>query len=262
MTIASKKWRLQPVVEIVILRQTIQPGDTFGRLTVKQIAPKRNQKGATYWACSCLCGGEKFATSGDLRRGFVKSCGCLHHEAVVANGKANLQDLTGERFGQLVVVRQVDSPNKAALMYECKCDCGNTKNCYASNLRRGGNKSCGCLKAAHKNLSNTSSAIVNSAVNIPNLEQVASLRNACVLGQEFREARSNASIFTLKEARRGMKGKTRIAWTEQRIRMLENYILDPKTAYSNRTKNRSCGASSLFLPDSPSIFTEKRYKIF
>ncbi len=222
------------MIEIAITRRTIQPGDLFGRLTVQQVSVRRDTKGHTFWDCFCECGGEKSATSNDLRRGFVKSCGCLHREVSSARGKANRQDLVGKRFGKLTVTRQIESPNKAALMFECKCDCGNTKECYASNLRRGGNKSCGCLKAASKKLGENFSAIVDSSIDAPNLEQVKILRKACVLSQEFRHARSEASIFTLRKARQGMKGKTRIAWTEQRIKMLEAYFSNPKTAYSNK----------------------------
>ena len=60
-----------------------------------------------------------------------------------------LIDLTGKRFGRLVVVRRVSDhikPNgKKLVMWECKCDCGNVKEILGSNLTRGLTKSCGCL---------------------------------------------------------------------------------------------------------------------
>jgi hypothetical protein len=54
-------------------------GRTFGRLTV-QTAAGRNQRKEALWACSCSCGGTKQATTDDLVRARVRSCGCLADE--------------------------------------------------------------------------------------------------------------------------------------------------------------------------------------
>jgi len=69
-------------------------------------------------------------------------------------------DLTGQRFGRLVVVKEGE-PNKwGQRRWFCKCDCGNEKTIEQSNLRRGLSKSCGCLarertsKANKKNITN------------------------------------------------------------------------------------------------------------
>lgn len=53
-------------------------GQTFGRLTVIGSAGKRGK--SVLWRCSCLCGGEKLAIAWRLRKGMVKSCGCLIRE--------------------------------------------------------------------------------------------------------------------------------------------------------------------------------------
>lgn len=58
-----------------------------------------------------------------------------------------LIDLTGQRFGRLVVNRRAH-----ALMYgkfvawECECDCGGTVITVGTSLRRGAVNSCGCLR--------------------------------------------------------------------------------------------------------------------
>ncbi|WP_337361074.1 hypothetical protein [Phascolarctobacterium succinatutens] len=55
-------------------------------------------------------------------------------------------DLTGQRFGRLVVIKEL--PRKTALrktpLWLCQCDCGNTCEAYSDSLR-GGKKSCGCI---------------------------------------------------------------------------------------------------------------------
>lgn len=55
-------------------------GRKFGRLTAVEMTDKRDRKGSIYWKCRCDCGRETFVTSDVLRRGAVKSCGCLQRE--------------------------------------------------------------------------------------------------------------------------------------------------------------------------------------
>jgi len=55
-----------------------------------------------------------------------------------------LIDMTGERFGRLVVVRRVEN-GKYGSMWLCKCDCGNEISVYGRSLRLGHTQSCGCL---------------------------------------------------------------------------------------------------------------------
>ena len=61
------------------------------------------------------------------------------------------QDLSGMRFGKLIVVEFgfFDFPknSKSRLAYwHCKCDCGKDCYVYSSNLKLGKTKSCGCLQ--------------------------------------------------------------------------------------------------------------------
>lgn len=54
------------------------------------------------------------------------------------------EDLTGQRFGRLTVIRRDDSRKKAAY-WLCVCDCGNEKVVQSCHLRSGATVSCGCL---------------------------------------------------------------------------------------------------------------------
>ena len=56
-----------------------------------------------------------------------------------------LVDLTGKRFGRLVVVKRNGSQHEHAL-WLCVCDCGNKSVASSNDLRRGNTKSCGCLR--------------------------------------------------------------------------------------------------------------------
>ena len=56
-----------------------------------------------------------------------------------------LVDLTGQRFGRLVVLERAGSDNNKNAMWRCRCDCGNTITTSGKRLRRGETQSCGCL---------------------------------------------------------------------------------------------------------------------
>lgn len=52
-------------------------------------------------------------------------------------------DLTGQRFGKLVVIKRADNHGRRTA-WLCLCDCGTEKVVIAESLRSGNTKSCGC----------------------------------------------------------------------------------------------------------------------
>ncbi|MCF7995219.1 MAG: hypothetical protein K9L88_10310 [Chromatiaceae bacterium] len=54
-------------------------------------------------------------------------------------------DLTGERFGRLVVLSESESLDKRKA-WLCRCDCGNEKTLSSKQLRHDKVRSCGCLR--------------------------------------------------------------------------------------------------------------------
>lgn len=65
----------------------------------------------------------------------------------------NFIDITGQRFGRLLVLENVESYVKPSggkvAMWKCKCDCGNIVTVFGASLRRGDTTSCGCYRAEH-----------------------------------------------------------------------------------------------------------------
>lgn len=55
-------------------------------------------------------------------------------------------DLTGQRFGRLVVIDQAPSDKAGHARWVCKCECGKEKTVFATNLIRGLTTSCGCVQ--------------------------------------------------------------------------------------------------------------------
>jgi len=63
----------------------------------------------------------------------------------------HLEDLTGQRFGRLVVTEfkgyiKDSFRDSNSAWWTCQCDCGNIENSRASTLKRGLKNSCGCLQ--------------------------------------------------------------------------------------------------------------------
>jgi 5-methylcytosine-specific restriction endonuclease McrA len=96
----------------------------------------------TYWTCKCDCGSEKKVRADGLRAGTTKSCGCLQKEK--ASSRNQLQDISGKRYGRLVVLG-IASKEPKKTKWKCKCDCGNICVIFGESLRQSKTKSCGCL---------------------------------------------------------------------------------------------------------------------
>ena len=120
-------------------------GQRFGRLTA--IRPTEKREGTSViWECKCDCGNIAYASSGKLAYGHIQSCGCLQKEKAADIAKKRILDLTGQRFGRLLVVRATDQRRNEKVVWECKCDCGNTAYIIGTALKNGNTASCGCLR--------------------------------------------------------------------------------------------------------------------
>lgn len=58
---------------------------------------------------------------------------------------SRLIDLTGQRFGMLIVLHRSEQPHPR-VYWTCRCDCGNTVEVASSNLKHGHVVSCGCRR--------------------------------------------------------------------------------------------------------------------
>lgn len=57
---------------------------------------------------------------------------------------AGTKDITGQRFGRLVVLNRAQSKRGTEAWWLCRCDCGNEPIVRGVTLRRGKTVSCGC----------------------------------------------------------------------------------------------------------------------
>ena len=119
-------------------------GQVFGWLTVLERYDDiydKNGKRIRQWKCQCECGNECIKRENSLktakRKGSVSKCDDCN---------SMVKDLTGKKFGKLLVLHQADKPENAETgsYWRCKCDCGNETTLSARALRH--TNSCGkCL---------------------------------------------------------------------------------------------------------------------
>lgn len=74
--------------------------------------------------------------------GKTQSCGCLHSEIVSSN---LTHDLTGQRFGKLIVLERDYTKSANRANWKCQCECGTIVSVQSNNLTSGHTLSCGCL---------------------------------------------------------------------------------------------------------------------
>lgn len=112
-------------------------GKRFGKLTVIGFGGYSNyRKGETKWVCKCDCGNIVERSRKSLME--FSNSGC-------DSCKNIRKDLTGQRFGKLIVIKEAYHKNNK-IYWECKCDCGNATIVSTSLLTSGKTSSCGCAK--------------------------------------------------------------------------------------------------------------------
>ena len=92
------------------------------------------------WLCKCDCGKYTLVRGNYLSSGHTTSCGCFN---ALRRVEANLEDISGETFGGLKVLRYSHS-QKEHPYFICKClICGKEKPVFKNAILRN-QQSCGC----------------------------------------------------------------------------------------------------------------------
>ena len=131
-------------------------GESYGRLTVVRGDIISPDTGKTMAQCVCSCGNEVTKSVSDIRRGNISSCGCYQKEAarkrLLSNPKRYTNTIiemsVGDVFGYLTVIDE--TPIKRGVgknfYYRCLCICGKKVTAQGTALRKGTQKSCGCIR--------------------------------------------------------------------------------------------------------------------
>lgn len=116
-------------------------GQKFGKwIVVERVMDHDKKTRQAVWLCRCDCGKTKTVTSDVLRRGSSQSCGC-------DRARSRRLNLSGKRFGRLLVIQESTRSSSNIRRWLCLCDCGEIKVVRQTELTTGGTRSCGCLKS-------------------------------------------------------------------------------------------------------------------
>lgn len=121
-------------------------GQRYGKLVAEKYEGVKNKK--TYWSCKCDCGNIISVTYSNLSTGNTTKCNNPIHR---------IQDLTGNKYGMLTVIKFAYTKNKKSY-WLCKCDCGNEKVIRQDsfkNNREHKTLSCGCFNKKQKSEAKT-----------------------------------------------------------------------------------------------------------
>jgi len=61
-------------------------------------------------------------------------------------------DLTGKRYGKLLVIERAGLSKSGKPVWRCRCDCGNIKDIQYDNLTGHSSRSCGCAQHAKREI--------------------------------------------------------------------------------------------------------------
>lgn len=130
--------------------EKFEAGTKIGLLTVIKGEVIDNR---LYYHCTCQCGKDTIVRADSLKKdNKTLSCGCLSKEHYF---KRN--DITGRRYGRLVVLSYTGKGKGELEVWLCRCDCGNKVELTKRQLYSNSVKSCGC-RASESRLENCSKA--------------------------------------------------------------------------------------------------------
>ena len=105
-------------------------GSLIGQLTI--IDKKVDNENHLKYLCQCNCGTTLWLSGLELQS--RRTCG-NHNDP---------NDIIGQKFGKLLVIKATEEYRGGNRQYKCKCDCGTEKLVSRGNLLSGHTTSCGC----------------------------------------------------------------------------------------------------------------------
>ena len=145
-------------------------------------------------------------------------------------------DLTGQRFGRLVVVCESSKRNNQGnVMWECICDCSKVKIVRSSNLVQGITKSCGCLNAERIREPNSSESLKERArlLSVNHLKK----RNETTARTQLKEG-TRIPQLSMKTPKSNTSGTKGVYWIKNRMKWRASICFKNKTIFLGEFKDK------------------------
>lgn len=153
-------------------------GVRFGRLIAHRDVG-RDSHNNILWECGCDCGNTKAVPSQYLQSGTTTSCGCLQKELA---SQRRLVDLSGKKFGSLLVLSRAENSPYGRAKWNVLCDCGEEKAIIGQSLTSGKTTSCGCHRRKANSVNNTTHGMTKSPEYRAWASMIARCRNEGATG--------------------------------------------------------------------------------
>ena len=109
-------------------------GRVFNQLTVLEFLHVEAPYGRI-WLCQCECGNKTTASSGNLSNGNKRSCGCGHGHKLI-----------GVKVGATTVIAKSGVDKQGAVVWLCRCDCGETRLATSAQINAKNIRLCKCQR--------------------------------------------------------------------------------------------------------------------
>lgn len=109
-------------------------GEIYNYLSAQAPTGRWSETKGQIWIWKCQCGKSVEYPYRSVKQGHVKSCGCIRYSVK-----------PGTKYGLLTCVRATEERDHGMVVYEWRCECGNTAYKAGYLVASGGIKSCGCL---------------------------------------------------------------------------------------------------------------------
>ena len=211
-------------------------GKTFGELEVMYIAADhpKDARGGIWWHCRCSCGNEIDVLGTLLATGRKTHCGCK------ANPQYYSADITGQRIGRLTAMYPLDERDaKGAVMWRCKCECGNEVEYSYNVLMYSEIRSCGCWKRERESkLGDLITRVDGTSIDMIKSKKLPADNTSGVKGVYFQKGKWIAKIvFQQKQYHLGRYDN--IEEAAQARKEAEELLFDGAAAHYSRWKAKA-----------------------
>ena len=105
-----------------------------------EVLKQKRENNKTYLYCKCnKCGKEKWFLQSNIKN--VKCCSFKH-----SSTEFKALDLTGLMINDILILEKTEQRNRGAVVWKCKCFCGNIFYASGYRIKNGEIRSCGCKR--------------------------------------------------------------------------------------------------------------------
>ena len=154
----------------------------------------------------------------------------------------NIKDLSGQVFGLLTAIEPIEKRERGAVVWKCKCQCGNEIDIASNLLKTGAKYSCGCYRREHYETKDLTGLVFGRLTAIAPTEKrkrgYVVWKCKCQCGNEVEV---ETGLLT--------SGQTKSCgcWRSERLTIANRYIDGTSLAHTLSTRDKSKNSKSGYV---------------